>query len=173
MRCPRPLVIVLLVLAVSGCQVMERPAEEEVALPPTHAIPPEQGLDGEESAPEDEPPTLSVGDEFWAGEATIAFELSARFLSREARALSLDPAQPVGRTAVREWTLADILVSVDYRGGATRATWRVAGPVEVIGPYVEGMRAGEAEHDALQELGLLPLRVTYWGGSEGGTVVPQ
>ncbi len=173
MRYPRPLAIVLLILAVSGCRVMERPAEEEAALPPTHALPPEQSMDGEETGPEEEVPTVEVGDDFWAGESTIAFEVSARFLSREARALSLDPAQPVGRTALREWTLADILVSVDYRGGPTRAAWRVAGPVEVIGPYVEGLRAGESERAALQELGLLSLRVAYWGGSEGGGVVPQ
>lgn len=164
-----------LALVLPGCRLLDRNAEEEV--PVVELVErEEERLEVPAELPEGEAeadaPSIEVGSDFWAGEGTIGYELSARFPSREALALLLDRSQPL-RGGAGTGTLGDILVSVDYRGGPLRASWRVVGPPELVEGYVAGLRDTPGERSPLQELGILRLRVVPWGGDGAAPVIPE
>ncbi len=179
-----PCLVLFLVLvsaplfALPGCRLLDRNAEEEEV--PVFPIPEPE----EESAPLHPPeevteegvsvplPAVEVGPNFWAGERTVGYELSARFPSAEAVALLLDRAQPLSGGDGRR-TLGDILVSVDYRGGPLYATWRVVGAPEIVEPYLRSLRDTPPERSPVQELGILALRVSLWRSGEGAPVIPE
>jgi hypothetical protein len=132
----------------------------------------DSGTLGAAEEPEDELMVLEVGDRFWAGSATVGYELVARFTTPEAMATLLDPRQPVLTVEDREWSLGKILVSVDYGGAPDQATWRVAGPPEVIEVYVGRLRDTASVRSPLFDLGVLPLDVRYGDRRPGARVVP-
>lgn len=140
----------------AGCPAETPEPDPEAELAPTVAVPPERPPEPPEPEPE-EPPYLEIGEAFWAGEETVAYELVGRFASAEAMATSLDALQPVGRVDDRDWVLGDILVSVEYRVPGESAVWRVAGPADVVGPYVERLREGVDARSPVTDLGVLPL----------------
>jgi hypothetical protein len=163
--------VVVLLVAVGailpGCRLEDRSADPEGGdLPRVVADPPGPGGDdrpaGEAFAP---PPVLELGEAFWHGEGTRAVEVSGRFVSPEARAALLDPASPVGRHDGREWRLAEILVSTDFREGPTRARWQVAGPSPLLEAYLAGLRDHPADRSPVSELGVLELEVRRGGGA--------
>jgi hypothetical protein len=144
----------------SGPGSRAREPDPEATLPPLRAEPRERPPEAVEPEPE-EPPFLEVGSEFWAGPGTVAYELAGRFVSPEALATSLDPREPVTRIGDREWSLGDILVSVEYRQPGESVRWRVAGPPEVVEPYVARLRERAEARSPVTELGILPLEARH------------
>lgn len=167
--------IVCLTLALPGCRLLDRNAEEEV---PVFELAEEEGepRDVPTEAPAEEEavelPFIEVGSDFWAGERTVGYELSARFPTREALSLLLDRSQPLPGGEGSSM-LGDILVSVDYRGGPLRASWRVVGSPELVDAYVASLRDMPVERSPMQELGILPLRVVPWGGDSTPPITPE
>ena len=104
------------------------------------------------------PPVLEVERAYWWGEETRGAEISAGFLSPEARRSVLDPDSRIGQFEGREWRLADILVQVRYRGPRAGASWQVAGPAEVIARYLEELHPGPGG-SPLEEVGILEMKV--------------
>ncbi len=152
-------VLLLLLLLASGCRLEDRSEDTDAGtLPSVQVGAPDPAAEGRPPGEDHAPPAeLPVGPEFWHGEGTRALELTARFVSAEARRVLLDPEGPVGRFNDREWRLSDILVSVDYRGGATQARWQVAGPPEVIAAYLAGLQDHPPDRTPLGELGVLEM----------------
>jgi hypothetical protein len=159
LRTPLLLLSAALVLLAAGCRLEDRSGDAEGGtLPSVQVGAPDPAAEGRPPGEDHAPPAeLAVGPEFWHGGGTRALELTARFVSGEARRALLDPEGPVGRFDGREWRLSDLLVSVDYRGGATQARWQVAGPPEVIAAYLAGLRDHPADRTPLAELGVLEM----------------
>jgi hypothetical protein len=169
--------VVGVVGAVGACRMEERPDEVPPAVEAPAPLPPAAapGADPEDRGPEEAPPVLGVGEPFWVGDGTRAAELRAVFPSARAVDAYLDRGEPAVRTEDgRVWALGDILVSVEYPEAGPRAIWRVAGPEEVIGRYLERIReaAGAGEHAPLRELGILPLEVRHCCAVEPSRAVP-
>lgn len=156
------LALLLGVVAIGGCRLEDRGAETEGGdLPTLEAGAPDRPGDeeadrfrGEAFAPL---PVIDLGPPFWREGNTRAVEITARFVSPEARAALLDPESTAGQVEGVRWRLADILVSVDYRGGPTRARWQVAGPPRVIESYLAGLRDHPADRTPILDIGLLDL----------------
>lgn len=174
----RLLVLSLALVALFGCRLEDR--EPEPDEPPPREIVREEALEGdevevEEAPSEDEPaepPVLEVDEAFWVEDAPAGVELVGRFISPEALEATLERDQPVGRFEGREWTLGDILVQVDYRGGPDMATWRVAGPEPLIREYVTLLQEQAGDRSPLRELGILPLHVRFCCPPQGREAVP-
>lgn len=149
----------LVVLA--GCRLEDRGDDDDAgSLPPVEVrgpeadpLRPDRPL-GEDMAP---PPILLLGEAFWHGEDTRAVEVTARFVSPEARRALLDPDAPVGRFGGEAWSLGQILVSVDFRSGPARARWQVSGPREVVASYLNGLRDHPADRSPIVEMGVLEM----------------
>jgi hypothetical protein len=169
-------VTVALTLAVTllgGCQLEDRSEDPEAGpLRGVTAEPPGPGGDdrpaGEAFAPA---PVLELGEAFWHGDDTRAVEISARFISGEARDALLDPQAPVGRFDNRDWRLSEILVAVDYRDGPATARWQVAGPSPLVEIYLAGLEDHPADRSPLSELGVLELEARLAGepAASGGS----
>jgi hypothetical protein len=158
--CPGQALVVglLLLVALPGCRLEDRMAEEEGGdLPAVEVgIPEDRGprSTGEADAP---PPVVELGEPFWREGETRAVELTGRFVSPEARAALLSPEATVAEVAGVRWRLEEILVTVDVGRGPAQARWVVAGPPAVIEHYLAGLRDHPADRAPVLELGVLEL----------------
>lgn len=174
MKRPQPALILLLALTVmAGCGTDD--PEPEGALPGTDARPPASDVPGapdeSERVPRGPSPALEVDRPYWWGENTRAAEISASFLSPEARHSVLDPEGLIGRIEGREWRLMDILVQVRFRGPRAGATWQVAGPGAVIERYLEELRS-PAARSPIEELGVLDMEARPCCGTDADDPPP-
>ncbi|TVP55337.1 MAG: hypothetical protein EA351_10990 [Gemmatimonadales bacterium] len=134
----------------------ELPATD--ARPPIGAWDDPEGREGPEGVPLGPAPVLEVERPFWWGEDTRGAEISATFLTPEARRTVLDPDGLIGHFDGREWRLADVLVQVRFRGPRAGATWQIAGPDEVIASYLDELRT-DRERSPLDDVGVLEMVV--------------
>lgn len=160
-------------LAVAGCRLEDRDPAEDASLPALDAHPPEVAQPEPPPEPEPEPPTLEVGDDFWWGPETMGVEFVATFPTREALALHFDLEQPIAVIDGRDWTLADVLVAVEFRGPGERAVWRVAGPPDVVTAYARALRDRAPDRSLVRDLGVLPMRVRHYAGAPERRIIPQ
>jgi hypothetical protein len=162
--------------ALGGCTLEDRSDDPEAGvLPGVEAeVPGPPGVPGRPVGEAHAPPAVvEVGDAFWHGEITRGVELNARFLTPEARAATLDPQAPVGEWEGRLWRLSDLLVSVDYREGPTRARWQLVGPGPVLDLYLHTLSDHPPDRTAVLDLTELPLEVRRGGLDGEGDAGPQ
>jgi hypothetical protein len=84
--------------------------------------------------------TIFVADKF-LGDSAVAYLLYAKFHADSARVAELRVNRRVARVNGKAWTLADIIVSADFNSNGFNASWIVAGPRDVIEPYVARLRS--------------------------------
>lgn len=111
--------------------------------------------------PDEEPVVTDVDDRFWSGPSTAGYELTAEFVTHEAMTAAFDLDATAVAVEDREWTLGDILVSVDFSLPGDAVTWRVAGEPAVVTAYVERLAEQAEGRGFLLDLGVLPLDVRH------------
>lgn len=102
-------------------------------------------------------PVVELGAPFWREGNTRAVEITARFVSPEARAAHLDPQAVVVEVEGVRWRLEELLVMTDLSRGATQARWQVAGPPRVIDRYLASLQDHPPDRSPLQDVGVLHL----------------
>ena len=88
--------------------------------------------------------TIFVADKF-LGDSAVAYQLFAKFHADSARAAEFRLRRRLARIQGKEWTLGDIIVSADFNSNGYNASWIVAGPRDVIEPYVARLRKTMAD----------------------------
>lgn len=88
--------------------------------------------------------TIFVADKYF-GDSTVAYQLVAKFHADSARAAEFRLRRRVAQIQGKAWTLGDIIVSADFNSNGYNATWIVAGPRDVIEPYVARLRKTMAD----------------------------
>ena len=94
--------------------------------------------------------TIFVADKF-VGDSAVAYQLFAKVHADSARAAELRLRRRVARIQGKEWTLGDIIVSADFNSNGYNASWIVAGPRDVIEPYVARLRKTMADPSIIAE----------------------
>ena len=75
----------------------------------------------------------------------VGYQLVAKFEAASARNTELRLDSQLAEMNGKTWTLGDVIVSADFDGNGYNASWIVAGPRDVIEPYVEHMRRKMAD----------------------------
>ena len=75
----------------------------------------------------------------------MAYQLVAKFHADSARAAEFRLRRRVAQIHGKAWTLGDIIVSADFNSNGYNASWIVAGPRDVIEPYVARLRKTMAD----------------------------
>ena len=88
--------------------------------------------------------TIFVADKF-LGDSGVAYQLFAKFHADSARAAEFRLRRRLGQVHGKEWTLGDVIVSADFNSNGYNASWIVAGPRDVIEPYVARLRKTMAD----------------------------
>ncbi|HEU5073763.1 MAG TPA: hypothetical protein VFU02_06310 [Polyangiaceae bacterium] len=88
--------------------------------------------------------TIFVADKF-LGDSAVAYQLFAKFHADSARAAEFRLRRRVAQIQGKAWTLGDIIVSADFNSNGYNASWIVAGPRDVIEPYVARLRKTMSE----------------------------
>ena len=88
--------------------------------------------------------TIFVADKY-LGDSAVAYQLVAKFHADSARAAEFRLRRRVAQLQGKAWTLGDIIVSADFNSNGYNATWIVAGPRDVIEPYVARLRKTMAD----------------------------
>ena len=88
--------------------------------------------------------TIFVADKF-LGDSAVAYQLMAKFHADSVRAAEFRLRRRVAQVHGKAWTLGDIIVSADFNSNGRNATWIVAGPRDVIEPYVARLRKTMAD----------------------------
>lgn len=114
-------------------------------------------------------PVVRVAERFfWIGpEGNLGLEIKARFKSQAILEKMLDPNMPVGSfkgknsaSGSLDWTLRDILVSVNFNSAKTAAVWRVSGPRPLIADYAQILAHGAKKYSILQDVSYHEVRYT-------------
>jgi hypothetical protein len=87
---------------------------------------------------------------YWSGpEGNLGIEISGKFQSEDGLTEVLSLSNMIGLFKdkkypfkERGWRLRDILISVDFNGGGSIATWRVSGPEPLLLDYLDHLRTG-------------------------------
>ena len=88
--------------------------------------------------------TVFVADKF-LGDSAVAYQLVAKFHADSARAAEFRLRRRVAQIHGKAWTLGDIIVSADFNSNGYNASWIVAGPRDVIEPYIARLRKTMAD----------------------------
>ena len=83
--------------------------------------------------------TIFVADKF-LGDSAVAYQLVAKFHADSARAAEFRLRRRVAQVHGKAWTLGDIIVSAGFNSNGYNASWIVAGPRDVIEPYIARLR---------------------------------
>jgi hypothetical protein len=94
--------------------------------------------------------TIFVADKF-LGDSAVAYQLFAKFHADSARAAEFRLRRRVGQIHGKAWTLGDIIVSADFNSNGYNASWIVAGPRDVIEPYVARLRKTMADPSVIAD----------------------
>ena len=113
-----------------------------------------------------EPPVLVADRLFWAGpEGNAAAEITGKFQSEEKLQQHFQLSNPIGTFTSKQkpprlvqWTLREILVSVDFNGGGSVATWRVSGPKPLVLAYVERLKTQFDDKSQFYDFGIRLLK---------------
>ena len=94
--------------------------------------------------------TVYVADKF-LGDSAVAYQLVAKFHADSARAAEFRLRRRLGKVNGKEWTFGDIIVSADFNSNGYNASWIVAGPRDVIEPYVARLRKTMADRNIIAD----------------------
>jgi len=102
--------------------------------------------------------TIFVSDRYLSA-ATTGAEIIAKFESAAARTSMLRLDSPVATVNGKEWTLGDILVSLDLNGNGYVAHWVIAGPRSVVDAYLSRFRNITSKRSPIYDSGVHALVV--------------
>ena len=113
-----------------------------------------------------EAPVLVADRFFWAGpEGNAAAEITGKFQSEEKLQQHFQLSNPIGTYTSKQksprlvqWTLREILVSVDFNGGGSVATWRVSGPKPLVLAYVDRLKTQFNDKSLFYDFGIRQLK---------------
>ncbi len=88
--------------------------------------------------------TIFVADKF-LGDSAVAYQLVAKFHADSARAAEFRLRRRIAQVQGKAWTLGDIIVSADFNSNGYNASWIVAGPRDVVEPYIARLRQTMAD----------------------------
>jgi len=103
---------------------------------------------------------------FWTGsEGNLGLEIKARFKSRAVLEGVLRPDMFVGSfrdndpaAGARDWTLREILVSVNLNAAETAAVWRVSGPRPLIEVYAKALAYAPKKYPIIQDVDIREVK---------------
>lgn len=103
---------------------------------------------------------------FWTGaEGNLGLEIKARFKSQAVLEGVLRPDMFVGSfrdkksaAGERDWTLREILVSVNLNAAETAAVWRVSGPRPLIEVYAKALAYAPKKYPIFQDIDIREVR---------------
>lgn len=102
--------------------------------------------------------TIFVADKF-LGDSAVAYQLVAKFHADSARAAEFRLRRRVAQIQGKAWTLGDIIVSADFNSNGYNASWIVAGPRDVVEPYVARLRKTMADPSIIADWSVQKLSV--------------
>ena len=102
--------------------------------------------------------TIFVADRF-LGDSAVAYSLFAKFHTASARAGELRLDMPLPEPSPRVQTLGDVVVNISLDGNGFVAVWIVAGPRQVVDPYIARMRLRMADRAVIYDSSVLKLVV--------------
>jgi hypothetical protein len=94
--------------------------------------------------------TIFVADKF-LGDSAVAYQLVAKFHADSARAAEFRLRRRLGQVQGKAWTLGDIIVSADFNSNGYNASWVVAGPRDVVEPYIARLRKTMADPSVIAD----------------------
>lgn len=105
-------------------------------------------------------PVVPVANRFfWSGpEGNQGLEIKARFKSQSMLERVLRPDMVIGSykdknsSKARDWTLREILVSVNLNAAEVAAVWRVSGPKPLIVEYAAGLSSFSKKYPHVQDV---------------------
>jgi len=85
---------------------------------------------------------------YWSGpEGNLGIEITGKFQSEEGLKNILSLSSEIGLfkdrrypSKERNWTLRDVLISVDLNANGSVATWRVSGPRPLLASYLDRLK---------------------------------
>ena len=102
--------------------------------------------------------TIFVADKY-LGDSAVAYQLVAKFHADSARAAEFRLRRRVAQIQGKAWTLGDIIVSADFNSNGYNASWIVAGPRDVVEPYVARLRKTMADPSIIADWSVQKLIV--------------
>ena len=102
--------------------------------------------------------TIFVADKY-LGDSAVAYQLVAKFHADSARAAEFRLRRRVAQIQGKAWTLGDIIVSADFNSNGYNASWIVAGPRDVVEPYVARLRKTMADPSIMADWSVQKLIV--------------
>ncbi|HJU68018.1 MAG TPA: hypothetical protein VJ650_07180 [Gemmatimonadaceae bacterium] len=94
--------------------------------------------------------TIFVADKF-LGDSAVAYQLVAKYHADSSRAAEFRLRRRLGQVQGKEWTFGDIIVSADFNSNGYNASWIVAGPRDVVEPYVARLRKRLADRNLVAD----------------------
>jgi hypothetical protein len=83
--------------------------------------------------------TIFVADKF-LGDSAVGYQLVAKFHVDSVRAAEFRLRRRLAQINGKAWTFGDIIVSADFNSNGYNASWIVAGPRDVVEPYIARLR---------------------------------
>ena len=83
--------------------------------------------------------TIFVADKF-LGDSAVGYQLFAKFHADSVRAAEFRLRRRLAQINGKTWTFGDVIVSADFNSNGYNASWIVAGPRDVIEPYIARLR---------------------------------
>ena len=94
--------------------------------------------------------TIFVADRF-LGDSTVGYLLVAKFHADSVRASEFRLRRRVAQIHGKTWTFGDIIVSADFNSNGYNASWIVAGPRDVVEPYIARLRTLMADPNIIAD----------------------
>ncbi len=116
------------------------------------------------------PAPVIVADRFyWSGpQGNLGLSLVGKFIDPEKMIETFELSKVLSVFSGKQWTLRDILVSVDFNANGTTASWKVSGPRPVLEQYLAVLKADYQNKSLLYDFGFSEVNFKPTAAVESG-----